>query len=218
MKLNHLFAIFLALCGLIALGKGAFEFYHWFNGREAPSVVSLEYLGSQQHPSNVHITVTDFEFADSYVEEYSRRSKKARCVWIPLNLPGATEFSPEPPYPVIVRVNDLEDHEARMQDVFSRTELTGMVTSGLTGISIDARNQLIKSTKQINLHEAIILEIDQHFPDFKTTTLTLMMAIVFFAVAAHAAWAQSPPPPEPTDEMEDPSLPGETSAYENPQN
>ncbi|MBA2116348.1 hypothetical protein [Bremerella alba] len=204
MKLNQVFALFLVFCGLVALYMGGFELPLWLNGNATPSVVTLEELGSSATPSNVHVTITDFEFSSLYVVETSGRDRDdPKRAWLPLNLQGSTQFSPEPLYPVIVLVDDIKAPTARLQDVTSRTQLTGIITSGVTGIREEAKNKLLKATKQNNLSEAIVLEIDRPFPELKTIVLTFLMAIAFFGVAAHAAYSPETPTEESPEEIDE---------------
>ena len=199
MKDNHFFAMFVAICGVIALGAGGRELNLWLTGTPTPRVMTLEEVGSDPAPSNVHVTITDFEFADRYVEEFYGRYEKIRYVWLPLNLPGAAPLSEGTPYPVIVRIGDMDDPEARLQEVISREQLTGILSVGVAGLGEHGEKELLRSIKRKSLKQAIILDLDRPFPSLKMTALMLGMAVLFLGVAAHSAYFRAKPS-EPTPE------------------
>ncbi len=205
MKDSHFFAMFVAICGVIALGAGGRELNLWLTGTPTPKVTTLDEVGSDPTPSNIHVTITDFEFADTYVEELYGREERIRYVWFPLNLPGAAPLSEGTPYPVIVRISNMDDPEARLQEVTSREQLTGILSVGMLGLGEHGEKELLRSIKQDSLKQAILLDLDRPFPSLKMTALMLGMAVIFFGVAAHSAFFRSKPAePTPEDQQDPP--------------
>ncbi len=197
LKPNHLLAFVLAFAGLVAFGIGGNDLTLWLSGTQSPLRVTLETLGSSPDPSNVHVTITDFEFPDTIVTETVRR--KVQTVWIPLQLPGSTKYSQQTNYPVIVRVDNFEDYQKRLDELVTRTELTGVITSGVVGIDKYTRAELLRATNQLHFEDAIVINVDRGFPQSKSIVIALLLGAGFWLVAAHAFFSR----PYRSDEEEE---------------
>ncbi|GAA4426949.1 hypothetical protein [Bremerella cremea] len=154
----------LLLLGVMLCFNSWREFSLYSTGTSEPETVQLEALGSNEDISNIHLTVTDFIFADEYVFEEEEDTGKVTRAWIPLLLEGDMQELKQPKYPVVARVSGLKGNEQKLQSVFQRHQLTGVVVSNIAGLKSDEKQLMSTIVPGSDLSKAVIFDVDRSFP------------------------------------------------------
>lgn len=145
-----------------------------FNGTKEPEQVTLAALGATDGTSNVHLTVSDFQFGEGVV--FEEKNGRWTQIWIPLVEPGE-KWTPRP---IVVNSNDVKS-EHDLNSLVLKTELTGVITGGLGS---KQSKQFAAMYPQTDLKNALVLDLDKSFPSTLTAVGLLVIGVIALLVAA----------------------------------
>jgi len=164
-------AQWMPLLAIVAvIGGGFCLFFGWRashvfnNGTPEPQRVALAAMTNP--PTNLHLTVTDFDWGGGFVTKEDKGGSWDR-VWIPLVPPGFRPGAPagNAPYvPVVVDLGKVKSQGELEVIAATRKEVTGVVTSGWYSLDSDVATKLANGNPAADYSKAVILDPDYEFP------------------------------------------------------
>lgn len=140
-----------------ALLMGGYQSSLLLRGSVHPERATIREIGDVNGTSNVHLTVTDFEFGQHIVT--LKENGDWRRVWIPLLLPDGSW----PDRKVVLHTNRV-DNLAQLNTVLKRTTVTGVATNFLQSLGSNQQEQFAPIYPNVDLDGAIALELDGSMP------------------------------------------------------
>jgi hypothetical protein len=147
-------------------------------GTPQPQRITLAELAAKSEVDNVHLTITDFDWGTHYVAE-ERKGGSLACVWFPLVPPGHNERIPRQSdnvIRVVVKSTKVRT-DAEVQQLASRTELTGIVTNDIASMGANPAEKLYEYYPGANFKKAFVIEEGREFPNAERGNLLLASGV-----------------------------------------
>lgn len=179
--------------GLAAVYFGYFNSAIYVGGSSTPQRISIEELGKPGTSYNTHVTITDFGFDRYIATDFNLE------VWLPVRIKSDRVYQKSPERPIIVYLThgldsaEISDEEKaargvrgklnRTEEVTSRPELTGILTSGIKGADSSQIQKISEIIGDASIHEALTLQVDKPFPGFFESVPCFLSGILLVAAA-----------------------------------
>ncbi|QDV86839.1 hypothetical protein [Planctomycetes bacterium TBK1r] len=159
--------------GTGALLMGGYKSSLLLRGSVIPERAMLTSIGKVNGTSNVHLTVTDFEFGKHIVT--LKDDGTWQRVWIPLLLPDGSW----PDRKVVLHSQHIKN-PAQLNAVLKRKTVTGVATNFFQSLGKNQQEQFAPLYPNVNLSGAIALELDGAMPSPWVAYPLLIFGLVGF--------------------------------------
>lgn len=179
--------------GLVATYFGFFNSAIYVGGTSTPERISIEELGKPGTSYNTHVTITDFGFDRYVATDFDLE------VWLPIRIKSNRVYQKSPERPIIVYLTDgldgveISDEERkarnvrgklnRIEEVTSRPELTGILTSGIRGGDSNQAQELADIIGDASIDDALTLQVDRPFPGFFESVPCFLAGLLLIALS-----------------------------------
>lgn len=190
--------VFLGIIGFGFCIAALMQFTTWIKGTAEPEVVTLRELASDDRPNNIHLTVTDFVFQSEYIQGGITKNSISEA-WIPMLVVEEDGSFTSPERPVIAHVDHIQDDAQYLDEVFLRTEVTGLVANRLDALDARERAHLRDVTDNANLTQAIVINIDEKFPSLFAILGFVTLGSILIAICIWLSLKAANQPEEVTE-------------------
>ncbi len=194
--------VILGIVGFGLLVVALLEFTIWVRGTSQPQRVTVADLTSADSISSFHVTVTDPGFLEDYIQGGITESSPTEA-WFPVFIQNEDGTIDAPVRPLIAHVEGLRDDPDRVNEILSRSELTGILQHHQSHLSEKEKEHLQEIILDGNIEHAIVLSVDQPFPSLASLLGYTLGGCLLMGICL---WLSLKAPKQPPEEMDLPSM------------
>jgi hypothetical protein len=124
-------------------------------GSPTPTPIRAVDLGAWAAGDNVHVTVTEFGFGESYVTRRKQNAKHWEGVWVPLLPPEGRRGIR------VVAYSSRVTDEEKLAEFVKQNNLTGILSADRSGMPV---KMLEENYPDVDFSRTMVLAVDRKFP------------------------------------------------------